>query len=85
MKKHILKATSLLILSTALLINKAHAITGTGGFISGGISRTFTYHAPGATIGFNLPVMIIMHGDGGTGASVQAQTGFDAVADANNF
>lgn len=85
MKIALFKTTSLLILLSVGSINKTNAITGTGSIISGGITRTFTYHAMGLTIPPNLPVMIVMHGDGGSGASVETQTGFDAVADANNF
>ncbi len=79
------KKTVFFAFSLIAAITGVHAIDGTGNLISGGITRTFTYHAPGATVDPALPVMIVMHGDGGTGAGIQGSTGFDAVADANNF
>lgn len=68
-----------------LSIGFSNAFDGTGSLTSGGITRTFTYHYPGSTLDPNLPLMIVYHGDGGTGASIRATTGFDAIADANNF
>ncbi len=64
---------------------KSKAVNITGNIMSGGVSRSFVLHAPGSTVGANLPVMIIMHGDGGSGAGIQSYSGFDAVADAQNF
>lgn len=61
------------------------AINGTGTVISNSTTRSFAFHAPGTSISANLPVMIVMHGDGGTGAGIQGYSGFDAVADAQNF
>ncbi len=61
------------------------AITGTATITSNSITRSFTFHAPGLSVGVNLPVMIVMHGDGGTGAGIQGYSGFDAAADAQNF
>ncbi len=52
---------------------------------SNSINRSFVLHSPGTTVGSNLPVMIVLHGDGGTGAGIKSYTGFDAIADANNF
>lgn len=61
------------------------AIDGSGSLVSEGFTRTFTYHAPGTAIAANLPVVIVMHGDGGTGSGIKSYAGFDAVANANNF
>ena len=85
MKTTIFQKPAIILFSMVMLVAKVNAIDGTGNITSGSINRTFTYHAPGVSIGPNLPVMIVMHGDGGTGAGIQAATGFDAVADANNF
>jgi poly(3-hydroxybutyrate) depolymerase len=64
----------------------AYAYDGTGTVNSGGLSRTFIFHSPGTSAPpANLPLMIVMHGDGGNGASVKGYTGMDAVADAQNF
>jgi len=60
-------------------------IDGKGSVMSNSVNRTFNYHAPGSNVAPNLPVVIIMHGDGGTGAGIKAGTGFDAVSDAKNF
>ncbi len=76
---------SLTITTLISLSNIALAIDGTGSFTSGGITRTFAYHAPGTSIASNLPVMLVYHGDGGSGAGVKGYSGFDAVADAQNF
>ncbi len=70
-----------LILSTNLLFG----LDGKGSIISNGVKRTFDFHAPGTSIAPNLPVMIVMHGDGGTGEGIKAVTRFDAVADWKNF
>lgn len=48
-------------------------------------TRTFTYRLPAASPNCNLPIMIVLHGDGGTGAGVMNSTGFNAIADAQNF
>lgn len=71
-----------LLLSTTL---SGFAINGTATITSNSTTRSFAYHAPGTSISANLPVMIIMHGDGGTGAGIKGYSGFDAAADAQNF
>ena len=59
---------------------------GSGSLISGSITRTFSFHSAGASApAANLPLLIIMHGDGGNGAAIKGYSGFDAVADAENF
>ena len=68
-----------------LSIGFSMAFDGTGTINSGGITRSYTYHYPGSNLNPNLPLMIVYHGDGGTGSSIQATTGFNAIADANNF
>jgi poly(3-hydroxybutyrate) depolymerase len=63
----------------------ARAYDGTGTIVSQGVTRTFEYHAPGASVADGLPLVIVYHGSGGSGASIRATTGFDAVADAHGF
>ncbi|MBE9461714.1 T9SS type A sorting domain-containing protein [Dyadobacter subterraneus] len=52
---------------------------------SGGKSRSFVFHAPGSIVAQNLPLLFVFHGDGGSGSGIKGSTGFDAIADANNF
>ncbi len=64
------------------------AIDHTTTITSGSISRGFVLHSSAttlATIPLNLPLFIVMHGDGGNGAGMKSGTNFDAVANANNF
>ena len=85
MKKYIL---NLFVLSIAIILGSSVAVkafTGNGSIVSGGITRTFTFHCPGASVGANLSMMLVFHGDGGTGSGIEGYTGFDVVADANNF
>jgi poly(3-hydroxybutyrate) depolymerase len=78
--KQILLLTSILVFSFS-----GHAFDGTGSISSGSQNRTFAFHAPGNAVAENLPIVIIMHGDGGTGAGIKGYAGFDAIADAENF
>ncbi len=52
----------------------------------GGMARTFIVHIP---TGFDphrkTPVVIMLHGRGGSGARVENQTGWDYLADRENF
>jgi poly(3-hydroxybutyrate) depolymerase len=48
-------------------------------------TRTFTYHLPAAAPDCNKPLLIVLHGDGGTGAGIMAYAGFNALADTENF
>lgn len=53
---------------------------------SDGQTRSFVLHSQGSNPpSAHLPVMIVMHGDGGSGTGIQSYSGFDAVADANQF
>ena len=59
---------------------------GSGSIISGGRTRTFSYHLPTTgTQACNLPVLLAFHGDGGNGAGFQSYAGFDALANTQNF
>ncbi|WP_084165694.1 cellulase family glycosylhydrolase [Dyadobacter crusticola] len=63
----------------------AAAFDGTGTITSSGKSRSFIFHAPGNAVPENLPVLLIFHGDNGSGAAIRNTTLFNATADANNF
>ena len=79
MKKTLL-ITAFLFISNYLFSNDVtHTIT------SNGVSRTFIVHYNGAQIPSNKPVVIMLHGDGGTGAGIQSYCGMDAIANSNNF
>lgn len=52
---------------------------------SNGVSRNFILHAPGSQVSANLPVVFVLHGDGGSGSTIKGYSGFDAVSDASNF
>lgn len=52
---------------------------------SNSVNRTFILHAPGTAVAEDLPVVFVLHGDGGTGAAIKSYSGFDAVSNANNF
>lgn len=47
--------------------------------------RSYIIHAPGSAVAQNLPVVFVLHGDGGTGASIKGYSGFDALADTEQF
>jgi poly(3-hydroxybutyrate) depolymerase len=73
------------ILALCLVATHAVALDVTGSITSGGISRSFVFHAPGTAVAGNLPLVIIMHGDGGTGSGIKSYSGFDAVSNTSNF
>lgn len=68
-----------------LCIDVVFAIDGNVSITSGGKARSFVFHAPGSSVPDGLPLIFVFHGDGGSGAGMKASTGFDAIADANNF
>lgn len=80
MKKLFLFAITNLSVFTA-----SFAFDGNGSLTSASQNRTFVFHAPGAAVGADLPLVIVMHGDGGSGSGIKGYAGFDAVADAQNF
>lgn len=61
------------------------AFDGSGSLVSQGVDREFIYHAPGDVVAEDLPLLFVFHGLGSYNAEVRYFTGFDAVADANNF
>jgi len=77
--------TTLAILNFILFSNVLFGLDGTGTLVSGSITRSFAYHCPGTSVAPNLAVMIVLHGDGGTGAGIKGYSGFDAVSNSQNF
>lgn len=68
----------------------AHALpaqrTETGHFRWDGLDRTFTVHVPRSADSVRpIPLVIVLHGRGGTGQRVIARSGFEAKADAEGF
>ncbi len=52
----------------------------------GGLTRTFILHLPPAVEGGHpLPLLVVLHGGGGTGRKMQLLLGFDSYADARGF
>lgn len=72
------------LLSTASGIAQT-SISGSASIISGGRTRTFRYHLPDHLPKDNLPLVIVYHGDGGNGVGIENYSGFDALADSQNF
>ena len=77
-----------------LLVLAPHTITAatnsaTGSDITyqvkfGGQNRTYIVHIPPNYSASNkYPIMVVYHGNGGTGASIEKKTDFDTVADTN--
>ncbi len=55
-------------------------------FKFGGLVRTFIVHVPtGLRAGAKVPVVIMLHGAGGSGAGASEQTGWSREADAGGF
>jgi polyhydroxybutyrate depolymerase len=53
---------------------------------SGGLTRTYLARVPAKSNSLDaLPLVIVLHGGGGSGTSIRNVTKFDAVADANGF
>jgi poly(3-hydroxybutyrate) depolymerase len=48
-------------------------------------TRTFTYHLPATAPDCNRPLLIVLHGDSGTGAGIMGYAGFNDLADTENF
>ncbi|NIJ54871.1 cellulase family glycosylhydrolase [Dyadobacter arcticus] len=75
----------ILILLQLTVIDPVAALDGSGSITSSGKTRSFIFHAPGATVGLNLPLLFVYHGDGGSGAGIRNSTEFNTTADNNNF
>jgi mannan endo-1,4-beta-mannosidase len=48
-------------------------------------TRQFTYRLPASPVACNRPLLIALHGDGGSGSGMMAYTGFNLLADSLNF
>ncbi len=83
MKKRIVSLFLPFILTSLFL--DVFAFDGNGTITSSGISRSFVFHAPGASVAEDLPMVLIYHGDGGSGAGIKAYSGFDAISDTGGF
>ncbi|WP_080053840.1 T9SS type A sorting domain-containing protein [Spirosoma aerolatum] len=73
---------SLIVSHTAWTQN---SVNRTGQLISGGRTRTFSYHLPTNQPEDGLPLLIGYHGNYASGAAFQMYAGLDAVADSQNF
>lgn len=69
------------LLVSALGPSGVAAFDGNGTLVSQGLTRSFVYHAPGASVAPGRPLLIALHGTGGTGAGLKAGTDLDAAAD----
>jgi poly(3-hydroxybutyrate) depolymerase len=70
-----------------ILLAASHlrAIDISASIVSSGVNRTFVIHAAGTAVAHNLPVIFVLHGDGGTAAGIKSYAGFDAQADNLGF
>lgn len=83
-----MKKTALKLLFALLFSTNIWAYNGSASLTIGGTTRTFLFHSPGTTAPSstsNLPLLIAMHGDGGSASNFKSYCGLDAVADAQNF
>jgi polyhydroxybutyrate depolymerase len=64
----------------------AQSPAGSQSMSHGGYTRTYRMHVPAGRDGSApLPLVLVLHGGGGTGAQIERLTGFNAVADAQGF
>ncbi|MGE5625852.1 MAG: alpha/beta hydrolase family esterase [Bacillota bacterium] len=52
---------------------------------SGGLERSYLIHLPDPLPRGPLPLVVVLHGGGGSAEGTEKQTGFDAVADQHGF
>lgn len=86
--KHLGRTCSMLCLGLALTLIWANGQSpDLGGEIeSGGLKRTFLVHVPAnANKTKPLPLVIVLHGGGGQGSRINGLTGFNKLADRQNF
>lgn len=79
-------------ISLSVTVNSNLGVTNTGNIsVTSAIqtnnprNRTFTFRLPSANVDCNRPLLIALHGDGGNGNGMMTSTGFNAIADAQNF
>jgi polyhydroxybutyrate depolymerase len=53
--------------------------------VAGGVGRTYRLHVPAHPTAAILPLVLVFHGGGGTGAGAERMYGFDRLADAQSF
>lgn len=82
-----MKAVQFLVALCALFAfpEPAYSLDFTGTLSTPQGNREYIVHVPGNYASRNLPVLLVLHGDGGSGASIKGYSGFDAVADTENF
>ena len=73
------------VLLLGLHVSNVYSFDGNATISSAGRTRSFLFHSPGTSVATNLPLVIIMHGDGQTGSNIKGYSGFDAVANTSNF
>jgi polyhydroxybutyrate depolymerase len=91
MTRQILIMPSILVVSLFIIFSPESFITGTNftdSIAVGGIKRTFFLHIPDKyDITKPMPLLIVLHGGGGTGRSMEKLTrgGFDEISDKSGF
>jgi len=50
-----------------------------------GLERSYVLHAPALWPGTDLPLVVVLHGSGGSAGAIEAQTGFSEEADWRGF
>ena len=79
MKKSLVVFVFLFVSNYLFSYDVMHTIT------SNSVSRTFIVHYNDTQIPSNKPVVIMLHGDGGTGLGIQSYCGMDAIANTNSI
>jgi poly(3-hydroxybutyrate) depolymerase len=72
-----------MVLSVMIMAFAGIVLAQTDSFLVGGTMRTFIVHAPSGLS--NPPLVISMHGLSGTGSQQRSMSGFDKIADRENF
>ncbi len=80
-------AITLAVLAPVVAPAVAHAGTSmTASLVSDGLVRTYRVHVPPAPLmGPGRPLVVVLHGRGGSGAQAERAYGFDALADREGF
>jgi polyhydroxybutyrate depolymerase len=79
-------ALSLITLATATLCSAQDPHTTAQSLLSGGKARTYLLHVPASySAAHPAPLLVVMHGLGGNGQSMEDVTGFSAMSDQEGF
>ncbi|MCE1163807.1 MAG: esterase [Bacteroidetes bacterium] len=68
-----------------LFIRCSHAQTTERTIKVDGETRNFLLHAPPDTVRSGLPLVVVLHGHGGTGKQIMKETGFNDISDREKF